>query len=110
MRHNEGMPAPRIGDTHPRAAQVHLDLLRRATVDRRSSFNVIHLATMLRVDVFVLKQREYDLLAFSRAAPVALEEEPAARLYLLSSPEDTVLDKLELLDQALAEAAAGPGS
>jgi hypothetical protein len=56
---------------------------------------VIHLATMLKVDVFVLKQRPYDLLAFSRAALSALEEEPGARRYLLASPEDTILNKLE---------------
>jgi hypothetical protein len=64
-------------------------------IHRRSCFNVIHLATMLKVDVFVLKQRPYDLLAFSRAAPAALEEEPGARSYMLASPEDTILNKLE---------------
>jgi hypothetical protein len=70
------------------------DMIRDA-IHRRSCFNVIHLATMLKVDVFVLKQRPYDLLAFSRAAPAVFEEEPGARSFMLASPEDTILNKLE---------------
>jgi hypothetical protein len=70
------------------------DMIRDA-IRRRSCFNVIHLATMLKVDLFVLKQRPYDRLAFSRAAPAVLEEEEGARSYLLASAEDTILNKLE---------------
>ena len=70
------------------------DMIRDA-IRRRSCFNVIHLATMLKVDIFVLGQRPYDLIAFSRAAPVTLEEDPDARSYLLASAEDTILNKLE---------------
>jgi hypothetical protein len=45
------------------AARIH-DAARR-----RSSFNVIHLETMLKVDVFVSKDRPFDRRSMERAAP-----------------------------------------
>jgi hypothetical protein len=36
------------------------------SLQKRQSFNLIHLDTMLKVDVFPLKDREYDRMAFSR--------------------------------------------
>ncbi|MCP4679802.1 MAG: hypothetical protein GY854_30785 [Deltaproteobacteria bacterium] len=64
-------------------------------IGRRGSFNVIHLATMIKIDVFVLKTREYDKLAFERMIPDTLEEGENARSFFLASPEDTILHKLE---------------
>lgn len=65
----------------------------RDAIARRASFNVIHLATMLKVDVFVSKGRPFDRRAMERArqAPGAGEDAPLP----LASPEDTVLAKLE---------------
>ncbi|HYK89831.1 MAG TPA: hypothetical protein VE398_13720 [Acidobacteriota bacterium] len=64
-------------------------------VQRRSSFNAIHLSTMLKVDVFVLKGRAYDQVAFGRARKDTIAESEGARQYPLASPEDLILNKLE---------------
>jgi hypothetical protein len=64
----------------------------RDAIARRASFNVIHLATMVKVDVFVSKNRPFDRRAFERVRPANAEgggELP------VSSAEDTVLAKLE---------------
>ena len=63
-------------------------------VRRRSMFNVVHLATMLKVDVYVLTDRPFDQVSFSRRRPHALEASAEAT-YALASPEDTVVHKLE---------------
>lgn len=59
----------------------------------RSSFNVIHLATMTKVDLFVLKDDELSRLEMERRQEVALTEEPGTVLPVASA-EDTVLQKL----------------
>lgn len=66
----------------------------RDAVARRASFNVIHLETMLKVDVFVSRDRPFDRRAMERARP-ALAETTSEGALLLSSAEDTVLAKLE---------------
>jgi len=63
-------------------------------VDRRASFNLIHLASMLKIDVFVAKDRAFDRRALGRARPEPLESE-AGRRVPLASAEDIVLAKLE---------------
>jgi hypothetical protein len=64
-------------------------------IRRRACFNLIHLETMIKIDVFVLKTREYDKQAFDRMICDTLEEGEDAREFFLSSPEDTILNKLE---------------
>ncbi|HLT47018.1 MAG TPA: hypothetical protein VK002_07305 [Rubricoccaceae bacterium] len=58
----------------------------------RSSFNVIHLATMLKADVFVVKATAYDREAFRRAR--AQRRSSEALPFVLGTPEDIVLHKL----------------
>ncbi|MFN3762930.1 MAG: hypothetical protein ACK4WK_06995 [Anaerolineae bacterium] len=60
---------------------------------RRSSFNLIHLETMVKVDVFVLRPEPYEQEAFRRARRDTLTEE-SGREFSLSSPEDIILHKL----------------
>ena len=67
----------------------------RSAVERRRSFNAIHLATMFKVDVFVSKGRPFDQQALERARPEALTDASGARRFFLATPEDTVLGKLE---------------
>jgi hypothetical protein len=67
----------------------------RDAVARRLSFNVIHLATMFKIDVFVSKGRPFDLEASGRARLEALGESPDAPKAKVGSPEDTLLAKLE---------------
>jgi hypothetical protein len=64
-------------------------------VRRRASFNVIHLGTMIKVDVFVLKTRSYDQQAFLRAQVDTLDDAANADQFYFAAPEDVVLNKLE---------------
>jgi hypothetical protein len=66
----------------------------RDAILRRASFNVIHLETMLKVDVFVSKDRPFDRRAMERARPEAVAGAEATPLPLASA-EDTILAKLE---------------
>ncbi len=76
------------------AYYIPVDRLRSA-VSARSSCNFIHLATMFKIDVFVSKGRPFDRQAAQRARPQAIDEAPDAPRFLVASPEDTVLAKLE---------------
>jgi hypothetical protein len=64
-------------------------------IARKSCFNVIHLATMFKVDVFAVKERPYDRVAMGRIRGGTLTSQPGAREFFLASPEDVVLNKLE---------------
>jgi hypothetical protein len=66
----------------------------RDGIARRASFNVIHLETMLKVDVFVSKDRPFDRRAMDRARPSSPQTADEHALPLASA-EDTVLAKLE---------------
>ncbi len=68
------------------------DMVRDA-VRRRSSFSVIHLDTMLKVDVFILKSRAFDQEELRRVQQQVLVE--GSRTFYMASPEDSVLNKLE---------------
>ncbi|HXY38468.1 MAG TPA: hypothetical protein VEQ10_02295 [Vicinamibacteria bacterium] len=66
----------------------------RDAVLRRGSFNLIHLETMLKVDVFVAKDRPFDRRALDRAGEhgmTAVDGSPIP----LASAEDVILAKLE---------------
>lgn len=64
-------------------------------IQRQSSFNIIHLPTMIKVDVFVVKSRPFDQAAFRRIRRERLEDSMGGREYSLASPEDIILNKLE---------------
>lgn len=63
-------------------------------IQENSSFNLIHLETMIKIDVFILRGQPYDLKAFERRQTDTLDEESARKFYL-SSPEDVILSKLQ---------------
>ncbi len=67
----------------------------RQAVETGASFNIVHLETMLKVDVFVLKKREYDQQAFERKLKDHLDAENPETTFFLAAPEDIVLNKLE---------------
>jgi hypothetical protein len=73
---------------------VPVDRLRAAVIEK-SSCNLIHLATMFKIDLFISKGRPFDREAASRARPEPLDDAPHSPRFLLASPEDTVLSKLE---------------
>lgn len=78
----------RLGDAY----YIDADMIRDA-IRRRASFNLIHLATMMKVDVFLPKARDFDRAAFARVIQAPLDA--GARPYPLTTAEDIVLHKLE---------------
>jgi hypothetical protein len=72
---------------------VSLDAVRDA-VRRRSSFNVIHLPSGFKVDLFVRKDRPFDQSVLARRQPRELAE-GAGQAVMMVSPEDVILLKLE---------------
>jgi hypothetical protein len=69
---------------------VDPDMIRDA-ISRRATFNISHLATMLKVDIFVLGNEDFALEEMKRRASVPLRSSPV----WFSSPEDIVLEKLD---------------
>lgn len=67
----------------------------RNAVRRKASFNVIHLPTMMKIDVFAVKERPYSRQAFERMRADTLEDRDGARRFFFCAPEDTILAKLE---------------
>lgn len=76
------------------AYYVDLDAAREA-VRRRGLFNTVHLATMLKVDIYVLPERSFDRESFRRRRTLRLEDSRGAASYSVETPEDTILHKLE---------------
>ncbi len=70
-------------------ASMMLDAIRL-----RDSFNFIHLETMMKIDVFVLKDRAFDRAAFARVVhePIGADTD---RAFPITTAEDVVLYKLE---------------
>jgi len=60
-----------------------------------SSFNLIHLETMLKVDVFILKEKLYSQKAFERKRRDTIDVENNSLQIYLCSAEDIILNKLE---------------
>ncbi len=77
------------------AETFYLDLAAiRDAIRKHSSFNVIHLATMFKVDVFISKDRPFDRQQLARRQPWAADPD-SGRVFYAASPEDTILAKLE---------------
>jgi hypothetical protein len=66
----------------------------RDAIHHHSSFNLIHLETMFKVDVFVAKPRAFDRSQLARRQLHLLSEDLERRAYVISA-EDIVLSKLE---------------
>lgn len=60
----------------------------------RSSFNLIHLKTMFKVDVFVRKERPFDRAQFVRREEQVFSIDPDQKAFVATA-EDIVLAKLE---------------
>lgn len=65
----------------------------RDAIRRRSSFNIIYLDTMLKIDIFIPKAHPFAQQERRRAQLATIEE--GTRPFYLSSPEDIILNKLE---------------
>jgi sugar/nucleoside kinase (ribokinase family) len=71
---------------------VDADMIRDA-IGRRASFNLVHLETMMKVDVFVTGRGPYDAAALSRGVRKSLDE--SSREFDLTTAEDVILRKLQ---------------
>lgn len=65
----------------------------RGAIKRKSSFNLIHLGTGLKIDMFVRGADPFDRSEFQRHAPYRLVQDPP-RDVLVTSAEDIILRKL----------------
>lgn len=68
-------------------------MIRRA-ISSRTSFNLIHLETMFKVDIFLPKERPFDRQQLTRRVKRVIDKDSAREVYF-ASPEDTILAKLE---------------
>lgn len=66
----------------------------RDAIQRESSFNLIHLETMFKVDVFVLKNKPFDRQVFLRRFQKPVSEDASQQLFF-ATPEDIILSKLQ---------------
>lgn len=64
-------------------------------IEKSASFNLIHLTTMNKIDVFVLKQTAYDLQAFSRIRRDTFPGDLPAVQYNFASAEDIIINKMQ---------------
>lgn len=64
-------------------------------IARRACCNIIHWATSFKVDIFPVKDREYDRVALRRIQRRPLDQDDPSRQFYFASPEDVVLNKLE---------------
>ena len=63
-------------------------------INRKASFNLIHLATSFKVDVFVNQQTPFDTLAFKRASLERIGSAKQSVVVRMASVEDIILAKL----------------
>jgi hypothetical protein len=71
---------------------VDSDMVRDA-IRRRSTFNILHLATMFKVDIFVVGADDLLATELARKERMRVREEPPAMVFVASA-EDMVLQKL----------------
>ena len=71
---------------------IDADMIREA-IQRRSSFNVIHLATMFKVDIFILKTDSASQEEMARREQYHIADDPDQPIFLATA-EDVVVHKL----------------
>ena len=64
-------------------------------IKNKSSFNLIHLETMIKIDVFISAERKFDKISLERRKKDKISEESDSIQVFLRSAEDTILSKLE---------------
>ena len=64
-------------------------------LDQGTSFNLIHLDTMIKIDIFLVKDEPYHHAAFQRKRQDTLDEEENSLQFYLASSEDIILNKLD---------------
>jgi hypothetical protein len=84
--------AGRFADLLASGFYYDIDAIRHA-IRQRSSFNLIHLATMFKVDLFIPKGRPFDEQQLDRRQLWVADPDSGRTIYV-ATPEDTILAKL----------------
>ena len=90
------LPAEAVEAVHDRLVgtfYVDADMIRDA-IARRASFNVIHLGTMFKADVFIMRGDAWSREEMARARSEEFESVDGPFSVRFASPEDTLLHKL----------------
>ena len=66
----------------------------RDAIKSETSFNLIHLDTMFKIDIFILKEDPYSKTSFNRIQEDSLDQGKDSLKIFISSPEDVILSKL----------------
>ncbi|MFN8486843.1 MAG: hypothetical protein U0350_04570 [Caldilineaceae bacterium] len=98
------LDADLVADLRPEQVSTFVQMLQQEfyvdalsildAIQERGSFNLIHLETMFKVDVFLPKWRPFDNAQFERRTIEVITTEPE-RTAWVASAEDTILTKLE---------------
>ena len=75
------------------AFYVDANMIREA-IAHQASFNIIHLATMFKIDIFILKNDSLSQIEMARRRHYQVEDRPEIHLFL-ASVEDTIVRKLQ---------------
>lgn len=90
VRHDHAQP---LADALQAEFYIESDDIHQA-IDAGASFNIIHLSTGQKIDIFTLRRNAYDQAAFMRANLLPLDDAEDARVFFIASPEDVILSKL----------------
>ncbi len=71
----------------------------RAAIVQHSSFNLIHFDSVVKIDIFVLKNESFHQTTFERREPIELDKSDPHR-FNVYTPEDIILHKLVWYDSA----------
>lgn len=80
-----------VGDFYVEAKMIH------EAIRRRSSFNLVHLGTGFKIDIFLPGDEPFDRSEIERASRHRILEKPPREVWV-KSPEDTILRKLQWYD------------
>jgi hypothetical protein len=70
---------------------IDADMIREA-IQQRTSFNIIHLSTIFKVDIFILKPDKISLQEMARRKQYQISDTPRQMLFLASA-EDIIIHK-----------------
>jgi len=84
---------PLLQECLEREFYADMDMIREA-VRRKSSFNIIHLESLYKVDIFILQEHPFDLQALARRVQKKVSEDTSQEPFF-STPEDIILNKLK---------------
>ena len=81
--------------TNALADEFYIDAgMIRDAIRRRASFNVIHLATMFKADIFIARDDAWSREEMSRSRTEPFDTPEGVVIVRFASPEDTLLHKL----------------